>query len=198
MGHTIKLIIGLGNPGKQYETTRHNVGAWFITTIAEQNNLFLKKENKFSTQITAWHHASHSSYLAIPNTFMNLSGQAVYALAHFYRIKPAEILIVHDELDLPTGIARLKFGGGHGGHNGLKDIIQHLTTPLFYRLRLGIGRPGSREEMIDYVLSSPNKLDFQKIQTAIEESIAVLPHILLGEMERAMNQLHTEGKEHGI
>jgi len=129
---------------------------------------------------------------------MNLSGQAVYALAHFYRIKPAEILIVHDELDLPTGIARLKFGGGHGGHNGLKDIIQHLTTPLFYRLRLGIGRPGSREEMIDYVLSSPNKLDFQKIKTAIEESIAVLPHILLGEMERAMNQLHTEGKEHGI
>lgn len=191
MGHVIKLIVGLGNPGPTYQKTRHNAGVWFISALAHEQHLTLKKENKFSADVATWSHSSHPCYVAVPHTFMNLSGQAVYALAHFYRIKPSEILIVHDELDLPPGVARIKFDGGHGGHNGLKDIIAHLNSRDFYRLRIGIGHPGHRDQVHDYVLSRPNAADQQKIDDAIQASLHVLPHLLLGEMEKAMHLLHS-------
>src|SRR3990167_5001867 len=137
-----------------------------------------------------WPTPTHACYLAIPTTFMNLSGQAVYALMHFYKLKPSEILIVHDELDLPPGVARLKFSGGHGGHNGLKDIVARLNSHDFYRLRIGIGHPGHRDAVSDYVLARPSKLERQQINEAMHASIQVLPLLLTGEFEKAMHALH--------
>lgn len=188
---TIKLIVGLGNPGASYDKTRHNVGAWVVSFLAEKNQLILRKENKFSASIASHAETNTPYYLAIPNTFMNLSGQAVQALAHFYRLKPHDILIVHDELDLPPGTARLKFSGGAGGHNGLKDIIEKLHSPDFYRLRIGIGHPGHRNEVSDYVLSRPSAEDHTKIISSIDASLAVIPYVLRGEIDKAMHQLHT-------
>lgn len=191
MSHPIKLIVGLGNPGARYEDTRHNAGAWMLNALAKEQHLTLKKETKFSAQVAQWAHPAHITFLAIPATFMNLSGQAVSALAHFYRLKSSEILILHDELDLPPGVARIKFAGGGGGHNGLKDIITHLRSPDFYRLRIGIGHPGHRDQVTDFVLSSPTKTEQEKIQVAIQASLDVLPHLLVGEMEKAMRELHS-------
>src|SRR3990167_3185232 len=187
----MKLIIGLGNPGKSYEKTRHNAGAWFLEALAQSHHTNLKLEKKFSAFFAQTTIDQHHCYLAIPTTFMNLSGESVQAAMDFYKINPNELLIAHDDLDLPVGSVRLKFGGGHGGHNGLRDIIAQLQTPDFYRLRLGIGHPGDSDLVTDYVLNNPSKTDAEQIHAAITKALTVMPPILNNNIEQAMQMLHT-------
>lgn len=189
MSQPIQLIVGLGNPGEKYAHTRHNAGAWLVQALAQTQNCSLRPEAKF--------HGLHAALtpdcqLLIPTTYMNKSGLSVKTLASYYKIPSQSILIVHDELDLPPGVARLKFDGGSGGHNGLKDIIDHLQTKQFYRLRLGIGHPGPNRDVADYVLNPPPKAEQEQIQQTLVRSIEVLPALLKGEFQKAMQQLHTD------
>jgi PTH1 family peptidyl-tRNA hydrolase len=187
----IQLIVGLGNPGAQYAETRHNAGAWWVEKLAAEFNSSLRSENKFHGSAATIELAHHKGILFIPSTFMNASGQAVRAISQFYQIPPEGILVAHDELDFPVGTVRLKKGGGHGGHNGLRDIMQHLHTDGFYRLRLGIGHPGQRSEVHNYVLGKPSAQDHASIQHAIGQACAVLPDLMAGNIEKAMQVLHT-------
>lgn len=187
----IQLIVGLGNPGAEYEKTRHNAGAWFVSRIAESARTTLRNESKFHGLFGSAHLYGHDCQLLIPTTFMNLSGQSVAALMKFYKISPASILIAHDEIDLPAGEIRLKFDGGHGGHNGLRDIISHLNTKQFYRLRIGVGHPGNSKDVVDYVLHPPKKSEREQIDSSLEKADAVLPFLLRGEFPKAMQTLHT-------
>lgn len=187
----IKLIVGLGNPGPNYEKTRHNAGAWLVEALALQDHIALRPETKFKGIVGCLQYAGHDCRLLLPMTFMNLSGHSVRALADFYKIEPPQILVVHDDLDLPTGTAKIKRGGGHGGHNGLRDIITQLHTPDFYRLRIGIGHPGQKELVLDYVLQKPNKSEQQQIDDAITSALIIIPDMLDGHFERAMQKLHT-------
>lgn len=188
---TIKLIVGLANPGIEYAATRHNAGAWFVDQLAERYHQSLKNEPKFfgySSRITL---SGHDVRLLVPTTFMNLSGKAVQAMATFYQIKPEEILVAHDELDLNPGIAKFKFGGSHGGHNGLKDIASKLGNNLnFYRLRIGIGHPGDKNKVVSYVLNKPSKSEQELIDKAIDESVRCTEILLSDGIEAAMNRLH--------
>ena len=186
----IKLIVGLGNPGREYEATRHNAGFWWVEEFASKHQLAFKTESKFhgSTARSVLH--GHEIHLLMPQTFMNVSGRAVGALAQFYKIEPAQILVVHDELDLPPGSAKLKLGGGHGGHNGLKDIIAHLGTREFWRLRIGIGHPGDRAEVVNFVLNAPRKEEQDLIDSALQRSLDVAPLVIEGKLEAAMQSLH--------
>ena len=188
----IRLIVGLGNPGREYETTRHNVGFWWVDELAGRENFNFRTEAKFHGLAARGQLHGHEVALLKPQTFMNLSGRAVGALAHFYKILPSEILVVHDELDLQPGIARLKMGGGHGGHNGLKDIIAQLGTKDFWRLRLGIGHPGDRAEVVNYVLNDPRREERELIEEAMQHSLHVAPLIVEGKQEAAMLRLHTK------
>jgi PTH1 family peptidyl-tRNA hydrolase len=188
----IQLIVGLGNPGAKYEDTRHNAGAWFVSALASDNDLSLRKNAKYHGLHTQTEIKGHECHLLIPTTYMNLSGQAVQAVADYYKIPPASILIAHDELDLPAGTVRLKFDGGHGGHNGLKDIISHLNTKQFYRLRIGIGHPGNRDDVVDYVLKNPSQADHLAIDTALQDAEPILPLIMQGEFQKAMHLLHSD------
>lgn len=190
----IQLIVGLGNPGPEYAKTRHNAGYWFIETLAQQMRATLQPESKFKSLTAQISLNGHSCRLLQPTTFMNLSGQATQAAANFYKIKPEEILVVHDELDLPAGSARLKLDGGHGGHNGLRDIMARLSSNQFYRLRLGIGHPGHKDQVHDYVLHKPSVSDMQLIIEAIDKSLIALPDIVAGDFNKAMNFLHTANK----
>lgn len=187
----IQLIVGLGNPGAEYANTRHNAGYWFIEKLCNQFRKELVLETKFKGSLTQLQIQQQSCRILQPNTFMNHSGQSVAAVAHFYKIPPEQILVIHDELDLPVGSARLKLDGGHGGHNGLRDIISHLGTKQFYRLRLGIAHPGTKEDVINYVLQRPSKSDQAKILAAIDDSLMVLPDVVEGKTEKAMNRLHS-------
>ncbi|MDO8953674.1 MAG: aminoacyl-tRNA hydrolase [Gammaproteobacteria bacterium] len=187
----IKLIVGLANPGVEYARTRHNAGAWFVETICAEFKSSLQHEAKFHGVVGKFECNGNSCRVLIPSTYMNLSGLSVVSLALFYKILPEQILIVHDELDLPAGDARLKLGGGHGGHNGLRDIIAHLNTQDFYRLRLGIGHPGHKDRVADYVLHAPSKEDEMLIHHAIADSMRVLPNLMEGKMQQAMTKLHT-------
>lgn len=189
--HSINMIVGLGNPGPSYEDTRHNAGAWFINQLAAEHNTSLRDETKFDALVSKVNIDSHTCYLQIPTTFMNLSGKAVCALAKFYKIAPEQILVVHDELDLPVGVARYKFSGGHGGHNGLRDIIKALGSNDFYRLRLGVGRPKAGIDVADYVLKRPSKNEQGLIDDAIFDALRVLPEVVAGNVEKAMKELHT-------
>ena len=189
---TIKLIVGLGNPGPQYSETRHNAGAWFVAQIAKDAGVELKVESKFHGLTAKVVFGSEPVYLLIPQTFMNRSGQAVQALANFYKIKPEEILVAHDELDFEAGTCRLKLEGGHGGHNGLRDIIQKLGgAKTFVRLRIGIGHPGDRSQVHAYVLKKPSKQDLQNIEHSIYDAQRSLNDVIIGNFEVAMNQLHS-------
>lgn len=189
----IQLIAGLANPGKEYAKSRHNAGAWLLDTLIHQLALSpLKIENKFHANITAWSPQSGKCWLIIPNTYMNESGRAIKAIAHFYQIPTEAILIVHDDLDLLPGIARYKQGGGDGGHNGVKDIVRHLQSKDFWRLRLGIGHPGQRDRVHDYVLSSPSLSDKQRIEFAIEQALTTLMLFVEGRHAQAMQNLHTQ------
>lgn len=188
----IQLIVGLGNPGREYEDTRHNAGALFVAALAQKAGAALKTESKFSGLTARIEIDGQPVRLLIPTTFMNRSGQAVGALARFYDIAPDEILVAHDELDIDTGTARFKTGGGHGGHNGLRDIIEKLGGNRdFHRLRIGIGHPGSAERVTGHVLSKAPADEHDKILAAIDEAIRSLPSALGGDWRRAMNQLHT-------
>lgn len=188
----IKLIVGLGNPGAEYTHTRHNAGFWLIDELAWAWNARLKEEKKFFGEVARVTRPEGEIWLLKPNTFMNRSGQAVAALASFYKIKPEEILVVHDELDIPCGRIRFKLGGGNGGHNGLKDIQARLGTPGFYRLRLGIDHPGDRNLVVGYVLNKPGAEDRQAIDDAIAKSIQGLPLVLSGQWEEATRFLHSK------
>lgn len=187
----VKLIVGLGNPGDQYEKTRHNAGFWFVEDIARQNGEQFRPETKFFGEVAKIHLGTQECWLLKPSTFMNRSGRSIQALANFYKIPVESILVAHDELDLPAGTARLKKGGGHGGHNGLRDTIPALGSPDFYRLRIGIGHPGHKSQVVDYVLKAPSKPDLSSIEDALYETTRVLPDILQGDWAKAMNQLHS-------
>lgn len=189
----IKLIVGLGNPGAEYERTRHNAGFDFVEALARQHNQPLKAESKFFG-LTARIDVNGSDIrLLNPSTFMNRSGQSVGAIAKFYKIEPEEILVAHDELDLAPGIARLKQGGGHGGHNGLRDIIASLgNNKNFYRLRLGVGHPGNAKQVVGYVLKKAPQSEQTLIDDAIYESTRVLGDVAKGEWNNAMKELHTQ------
>lgn len=190
----IALIVGLGNPGPEYVQTRHNVGFWLVHELVEKQKASLTLEPKFKGYVTQFEVNKKPLRVLLPNTYMNLSGQSVGAFCNFYKIKPDEIIVVHDELDLPPGTARLKMDGGDGGHNGLRDIISHLGTKQFYRLRLGIGHPGNRDDVSDYVLHRPSLDDKTKIMNAISHSLDILPDITEGKISHAMKILHTNAK----
>ena len=188
----IRLIVGLGNPGKEYEGTRHNAGAFFVQELARQGGQILKSEGKFFGDTARVTVAGHDLRLLVPSTFMNRSGKSVAAIANFYQIAPEEILIAHDELDIEPGQARFKQGGGHGGHNGLKDIIPALGGDKnFHRLRVGIGHPGHASRVSGYVLSKPNKADRAAIDDIIDDAVRALPLLLVGDAVKAMTQLNS-------
>jgi PTH1 family peptidyl-tRNA hydrolase len=181
-----RLIVGLGNPGGEYEDTRHNLGFRFIDRLAADLEVTLSPQGKFHG--IAGRHGGQ--WLFKPMTFMNRSGLAVLSLAFFYKILPDEILIVHDELDLPPGGIRIKQGGGNGGHNGLKDIQAHLGSPDFWRLRLGIGHPGDRNEVINYVLKAPRREEQEPIDRAIDRCLLAWPKLGAGDYAAAQRALH--------
>lgn len=184
----IKLLVGLGNPGEKYVATRHNAGFWFIDQIAAQTYTKIALDAKFFGYVGK---LNQDAWLLKPNTFMNASGKAVVALANYYKISPAEILVAHDELDLPTGTAKLKLGGGRSG-NGIKDIIAALGTESFWRLRVGIGHPGDKNEVVNYVLKAPVKDEQCAIDESINQSASLLNNLLTGDFESAMLKLHTK------
>jgi peptidyl-tRNA hydrolase, PTH1 family len=190
MAHPLRLIVGLGNPGREYAATRHNAGAWFVDALASRLDVALRSEAKFHARV-----AGYDARLAIPETFMNRSGLAVAALARFYRVSPGEILVAHDELDLKPGAVKLKLGGGFAGHNGLKDIAAAIGSGEFWRVRIGIGHPRdgtlSEQEVADYVLHPPGRDERAAIDDAITRVLAVWPRLAAGETERAMHELHT-------
>ena len=187
----IRLVVGLGNPGKEYERTRHNAGFWLVERFATSGGIALRKDAKFKALVGK---TAEGVWLLEPQTFMNLSGQPVHMLAGFFKIKPEDILVVHDELDFAPGVARLKQGGGIAGHNGLRDISQKLGSHDYWRLRLGVGRPAPGREGADYVLERPPAEEKAAIDAAIDKSIALLPQMIAGDMQGAMNKLHTEDK----
>lgn len=186
----MKLVVGLGNPGREYEATRHNAGFWWVENLAEIEKVRLRSEGKFFGDVGRISGSSGDCWLLLPQTFMNLSGKAVQAMTSFYKIDVSDVLVVHDELDLPPGTVRLKKGGGVAGHNGLKDIAARLS-PDFWRLRIGIGHPGDKSQVANYVLHPPRQEETQLISDAVERSLAVWPQISAGNMEAAMHKLHT-------
>jgi len=188
---SIRLIVGLGNPGREYETTRHNAGYWWADELARLQNLNFRSEAKFHGLMARGQLHGHEILLLKPQTFMNASGRSVGALAQFYKIAPAEILVAHDELDLQPGTARLKLGGGHGGHNGLKDIIAHLGSRDFWRLRIGIGHPGERAEVVNFVLNDPRREERELIGAAMQHALDVAHLVIEGKAEAAMLKLHS-------
>ncbi|WP_455367064.1 aminoacyl-tRNA hydrolase [Kaarinaea lacus] len=191
MSSKIELIAGLGNPGAKYEGTRHNVGFWFVDHLVHSKGGTLHHDNKFHGEVGKTPVDGQEIWLIKPMTFMNRSGQAVSALANYYKIPVENILVIHDELDLPPGTLRLKKGGGHGGHNGLRDTIAHFGSKEFMRLRIGIGHPGASNEVSNYVLGSPSSSDKELLLSAIDDAMVVLPQIVSGEFQKAMNHLHS-------
>ena len=188
----IRLVVGLGNPGKEYERTRHNAGFWLVERFASANGIALRKDPKF--QALVGRHEASGAWLLEPQSFMNASGRAVQMLAGFFKIKPEEILVVHDELDFPPGIAKMKQGGGIAGHNGLKDISQRIGSHDYWRLRIGVGKPPADAEGADYVLQRPPAEEKEAIDAVIQKALELLPMMLAGDMQGAMHKLHTEEK----
>jgi PTH1 family peptidyl-tRNA hydrolase len=193
-----RLIVGLGNPGAEYAKTRHNAGFWFCARLARELGITLTKESRFRGEVgslrgqvrgrTSEEHA----WLLLPQTFMNHSGQAVQALTSFYQLEPDQMLVVHDELDLQPGTLRLKFGGGLGGHNGLKDITAHLGTQDYWRLRIGIGHPGDRDEVVNYVLKPPRKEEGEALDSALDRALLAWPWLARGDWPAAMQKLNSK------
>ena len=189
----VKLIVGLGNPGPEYDQTRHNAGALFVELLARHAGVTLSTDKKYFGLTAKFSHQGQDIRLLIPTTYMNRSGQAVSSLANFFRIKAEEILVAHDELDMPPGVAKLKQGGGHGGHNGLRDIISSLGNQNnFLRLRLGIGHPGHSSQVSNYVLSRAPRAEQEQLASSIDFALGVLPDLLDGNLSRAMQQLHSQ------
>ena len=192
MGNRLKLIAGLGNPGPQYQGTRHNAGEYFVESLARCYSGDLKPDGKYFGRVGEIQLGTEKVRLLIPDTFVNRSGKAVAAIASFFKIVPGEILVAHDELDMPPGTARLKFSGGHGGHNGLRDIISSLGNARdFYRLRIGIGHPGSANLVSGYVLKKASPDDRIAIEQSIDRAVANAPEYMQGNWQQAMQALHT-------
>ncbi len=188
----VRLIVGLGNPGPEYEGTRHNAGFWFIDHLARELGVSLRREGKFAGETARAQLGGHELRLLKPETFMNRSGQSVAALANFFKIPPQAILVAHDELDFEPGVVKLKQGGGHGGHNGLRDIIARLGNQRdFLRLRIGIGHPGDSRQVTGYVLGRPPAAERQFIEQAIEAAWQVMPLLVEGEFQQAVQRLHS-------
>ncbi len=190
MQSPLRLIVGLGNPGAEYSETRHNAGFWFCERLAAELGASFAKESRYHGWVANARAAG--VWLLMPATFMNRSGQAVQALAHFYRIPPAEMLVVHDELDLPPGQLRLKFGGGLGGHNGLKDITGHLGTQDYWRLRIGIGHPGDRNEVVNYVLKPPRREEREEIDKAVDRALLAWPLLAKADYNAATQRINAK------
>jgi PTH1 family peptidyl-tRNA hydrolase len=186
----IRLFVGLGNPGPEYEATRHNAGFWWVDALAASLGARLQPDRSYHGHVARVNRPTGPVWLLEPMTYMNRSGQSVAALARFFKIPPDQILVVHDELDVPPGQAKLKFGGGSGGHNGLKDIHAQLGTPDFWRLRLGIGHPGVKAEVVDYVLRKPAPEHREAIEACITRTLQARDLLLAGEMARATAQIH--------
>lgn len=190
MSH-VSALIGLGNPGPEYAATRHNAGAWAVDAVARAANVQLRPDKKFLGLYAKVNFSGHTLHLLNPTTFMNRSGASVAALCQFFKLSPEQLLIAHDELDLPAGQARYKTGGGHGGHNGLRDIISALgNQKQFHRLRIGVGHPGSANQVVNYVLGRPGKSEQLAIEQALDECLATLPLALGGDWANAMNRQH--------
>ena len=188
----IRLLVGLGNPGPEYDATRHNAGFWFIDEVARTLRVNLTPERSYFGLVARANLADGPVWLLEPMTFMNLSGKSVAALARFFKIEPGEILVAHDELDLMPGHVKMKLGGSHAGHNGLKDIQAQLGSADFWRLRLGIGHPGVKAEVVNYVLRKPLAEQREAIDKSIEQAVAALPLMLEGDMERALMKVHAK------
>ena len=188
---SIQLIAGLGNPGAEYDRTRHNAGFWFVDEVVRQCGTQFRSESRYKSEVARCTLAGKEFRLQKPMDFMNRSGMPVASLAGFYRIPRSGVLIVHDDLDLPVGTVKLKKGGGHGGHNGLRDLIPHLGGNDFLRLRIGIGHPGHRDDVVGYVLQAASRDDRMEIDRAVNETVKVLPDIIAGNIEAAMKELHT-------
>ena len=188
-GLALKLIVGLGNPGQQYARTRHNAGWWFVDALLARQRGSWSHERRLQSDLARVRIDESELWLAKPTSFMNQSGSPVAAIAHFYRIAPQEMLFVHDDIDLPPGTVRLKQAGGHGGHNGLRDVIEHLGAD-FWRLRLGVGHPGARELVLDAVLDRPTAAEQLLIDEAVQRGLDALPELLSAGAQRAMHQLH--------
>ena len=187
----LRLIVGLGNPGAEHARTRHNAGFWFIDALAEKLGARFGLESKLFGETAKVELAGHTVWLLKPATFMNASGKSVAAALRYWKIEPAESLLAHDELDLAPGTARLKFDGGHGGQNGLRDTVQHLGHGQFHRLRIGIGHPGHKDRVTPWVLGRPGKDDEISIRRAIDDALDVMPLAANGEFNKAMKRLHT-------
>lgn len=185
----MKLIVGLGNPGDRFQATRHNAGSWFVERFAAETHTVLRKDAKF--QALVGRHEASGAWLVLPQNFMNASGRPVQMLASFFKIAPAEMLVAHDDLDFAPGVVRLKQGGGVAGHNGLKDISARLGSHDYWRLRIGIGHPGDRHAVTDYVLHKPAQDERGEIDAAIGRALEVLPLVLAGDVQGAMLKLHT-------
>lgn len=195
----IKLIVGLGNPGKDYQAHRHNAGFWFVEALARQLGVSFSKQSKFFGETCEALLANTKVRFLKPQTFMNCSGQAIQALANYFNIEAEEILVVHDELDLNPGTTKIKKGGGHGGHNGLRDTIKALDCKEFYRLRIGVGHPGNKNEVVNFVLNQPSTKELTLIEDSMDDAIGVINKIVEGKFEEAMKQLHTaQGETNGI
>jgi len=190
----VKLFVGLGNPGFEYQGTRHNAGFWWIDEVARQLKLSLVFERTYQGLMCRSQSGAQSFWLLCPHTFMNRSGQSVGALARFYKIAPEDILVVHDELDIPPGQVKLKFGGGHAGHNGLRDIHAALGTDQYWRLRVGVGHPGVKSEVINWVLQKPSAEHRVAIEASITHSLKALPLLLAKDMPAATKLIHTQAK----
>jgi PTH1 family peptidyl-tRNA hydrolase len=184
-------VVGLGNPGSKYEQTRHNAGFWFVDRVADRHAALLRGENKFSGEVVRINALQGDCWLLKPTTFMNHSGRSVAALCNFYKIEPQELLVAYDELDLEPGVVRLKTGGGHGGHNGMRDICSALGSRDFHRLRIGIGHPGHKEAVVGHVLSRPGKAEQQAIDNGLDEAMRVWDTVMAGDLQKAMNALHS-------
>ena len=191
----LRLIVGLGNPGAEHLRNRHNAGFWFVDALARQVDGRFGMESKLRSQTAKVSYAGQSLWLQKPITYMNASGAAVAAALRYWKIEPEEMLVVHDDLDLPPGAARLKFDGGHGGQNGLRDLFAHIGHGKFHRLRIGIGHPGHKDRVSGWVLSRPSKIDEDLMLDAIARSLDVLPLAVAGEFEAAMKKLHTNSKD---
>ncbi|MCZ6566617.1 MAG: aminoacyl-tRNA hydrolase [Gammaproteobacteria bacterium] len=187
----IRLIAGLGNPGEKHQETRHNAGFWFVDALANRQNVMFKHEAKFKGEVAFFAFQSEKIWLLKPLTYMNASGESLRPFADFYKISSEQILVAHDEIDLTNGDAKIKWSGGHGGHNGLRSIFSHLSKD-FWRLRLGVGHPGEKNEVVNYVLKKTSRQDRAAIDTAIDKSLMVLDELLQGKMEVAMKSLHTK------
>lgn len=195
MSDSIALIVGLGNPGQQYQHTRHNAGAMFLARLCESARGELRPESKFHGHSGRIEIAGQELRLLMPTTYMNNSGKAVAAIAQYYKIPPERILVAYDELDLPTGTTRLKFGGGPGGHNGIRDCSKALGTPDYWRLRFGIGHPGDSSLVLNYVLGEFSRTDANSVEDEFAKVISLMPLLVEGKTQQAMGLLHTKDKQ---